>query len=97
MKTIIHGPVTNRDLDDAGLMAGIYPTALITNGMRPLHKSLDHLPHEAHPVCMMQPEETREKARNYTLAQAGEALICKGRNEHLVSLARQYGLPVYEV
>ena len=98
MKTIIHGPVTAKDLEDAGLFAGIYPTMLLTNGVHPLHASLrGKLPVETFPPCPKQPVETAELACDYTLAQTGEALVIKGVNPHLVKLVRQYELPVYEV
>lgn len=95
MRTIIHGPVTADHLADAELFAGITPTSFVTNGLsRPPTKDL---PAEVYPLCDKQPEESRERARNYTLAQNADALICVGENEHLVSLARNYDLAVYEV
>lgn len=95
MRTIIHGAVTANHLADADLMAGITPTSYVTNGLsNPPDKSL---PTEVYPICLMQPEESRERARNYTLVQNADALICVGENDHLVSLARNYDLAVYEV
>ena len=44
----------------------------------------------------MQPVETRERARNYTLVFHSDALVCAGGNDHLVSLARNYNLLIYE-
>lgn len=95
MRTIISGPVTADHLADAELMAGISPTSFVTNGQsRP---PATGLPTDCYPVCDKQPEETRERARNYTLVQNADALVCAGRNDHLVALATSYGLPVYEV
>lgn len=95
MRTIIHGAVTAHHLADADLMAGITPSSYVTNGLsNPPDKSL---PTEVYPICPMQPEESRERARNYTLVQNADALICVGENDHLVSLARNYDLAVYEV
>lgn len=95
MRTIISGPVTADHLADAELMAGITPTSFVTNGLSaPPTKTL---PAEVFPLCDKQPEETRERARNYTLVQNADALVCAGRNDHLVSLARNYDLTVYEV
>lgn len=37
-----------------------------------------------------------EEARNYTLVQNADALICTDRNDHLLRVARQYGLVIYE-
>lgn len=99
MRTIISGPVTARHLSDADLMAGITPTSFVTNGLFsiPDIPSGSRIYTEVFPLCPMQPEESRERARNYTLVQNADALICVGENDHLVSLARHYGLPVYEV
>lgn len=98
MRTIISGPVTADHLADAELMAGISPTSFVTNGQSAPPISIGkHIPTDCYPVCDKQPEETRERARNYTLVNNADALICAGSNDHLVSLAARYGLPVYEV
>ena len=55
------------------------------------------LPTEVFPICDKQPEHSRERARNYTLVHSADALICVGGNDHLVGLARDYDLLVYEV
>ncbi len=95
MRVIISGPVTEDDIGDADLMAGIVPTSYVTNGLSvPPVSSLET---EVYPICPMQPEETREVARNYTLAHNADALICAGENPHLVDLCRAYDLPVYQV
>jgi hypothetical protein len=96
MRVIISGPVTADHLADAELLAGITPTSYVTNGLTDPPRS-NRLPVETYPVCPMQPEETRVRARNFTLAQNADALICVGENDHLVSLARNYDLLVYEV
>ena len=88
MQVILYGPVTADHLADAELMVGITPTSFVTNG-------LSHTPRGSR--LPMQPVETRERARNFTLAQNADALICVGENAHLVSLARNYDLLVYEV
>jgi hypothetical protein len=44
----------------------------------------------------MQPETTRDRANHYTLVHNADALICVGKNEHLVDLAKRYELLVYE-
>lgn len=95
MKVVLSGPVKQRHLDDAELMAGIVPTSFVTNGMWPVPPT--KLPVEVNPPCDKQPEETRELARNYSLCNYGtEAVICVGRNDHLINLARTYGLIIYE-
>ena len=96
MRVILHGPVTADHLVDAELMAGITPTSFVTNGLSHPPRG-SRLPVEVMPICMMQPKETRERARNYSLVQNADALICVGENDHLVSLARHYDLLVYEV
>ena len=93
MRTIISGPVTEADLSDAELLTGLIPTSYVTNGQWvPPTK----LPTEVYPVCPMQPKETAEQARNYTLVHNADALICTHENRHLVGLARSYGLWVYD-
>lgn len=94
MKVIIDGPVSRADLDDAELLAGIEPTSFVTNGQ--WLPPASHLPTDAMPICMKQPEETRERARNYSLVQAADALVTARHNPHLVNLAHSYGLAVYE-
>jgi len=95
MRTIISGPVTEAHLADAELLAGITPTSFVTNGLS--SPPVSKLPTEVYPLCPMQPEESRVRARNYTLTQNADALVCVGGDDHLVALARRYDLPVYEV
>ena len=96
MRVILSGPVTADHLADAELMAGITATSFVTNGLSHPPRG-SRLPVEVRPICMMQPVETRVQARNYSLVQNADALICVGENEHLVSRARDYDLLVYEV
>ena len=95
MRVIISGPVTQDHLDDADLLADIAPTSFVTNGLST--PPACGLPTEVWPVCLMQPDATRVIARDYTLCQNADALVCVGHNPHLVELARSYDLPVYEV
>lgn len=95
MRVIISGPVTAEHLADAELLAGIVPTSFVTNGLS--HPPAGQLSVNVIPICRLQPEDSRERARNYTLVQAADALVCVGENEHLVSLVRNYALLVYEV
>ena len=95
MRTIISGVVTPEHLEDADIMADIVPTSFVTNGRST--PPACGLPVHAIPVCPMQPVETSTRARDYTLVQNADALICVGSNPHLVELARSYDLPVYEV
>lgn len=95
MRVIISGPVTQDHLDDADLLADIAPTSFVTNGLStPPACSLYT---EVLPICPMQPKETSRIARDYTLVQNADALVCVGDNPHLVDLALNYGLVVYEV
>ena len=96
MRVILSGPVTAEHLADAELMAGITPTSLVTNGLSHPPRG-NRLPVEVMPICPMQPVETRVRAREYTLVQNADALICADYNPGLVSLARNYDLLVYEV
>ena len=96
MRVIIHGPVTADHLADAELMAGITPTSFVTNGLSHPPRG-SSLPVEVMAPCMKQPAETRIRAREYSMVQAADALICADYNPGLVSLARDYDLLVYEV
>lgn len=95
MRTIISGRVTMRHIADADLIAGIVPTSFVTNGESE-PPAAAKLPCEVMPICPKLPE-AGERQRNYTLCQSADALICRGENNHLVNIARQYGLLVYEV
>lgn len=94
MKTIIYGPVTQKHLDDADLIAGITPTSFVTNGT---WLWWSELPVEVRPVCPMQPEESRLIANYYSLVLYADALICVGSCPDLVAIAKRYALTVYEV
>ena len=98
MRTIISGRVTAEHIADAELLAGIVPTSFVTNGESspPVEVGKTTLT-EVFPICDKQPEHSRERARNYTLVHNADALICAGKNDHLVGLARDYDLVVYEV
>ena len=96
MRVILSGPVTSDHLVDAELMAGITPTSFVTNGLSHPPRG-SRLPVEVMEPCMKQPAETRIRAREYSMVQNADALICVGENVHLVSLARNYDLLVYEV
>lgn len=91
MRTIIHGRVTPDTLANADLIAGITPTSMVTMGAKP---DLD-LPLTVFPPCDKL-GEMAVPARDYTLVQNADAAIVVGRNPHLVQVARQYGLPVYQ-
>lgn len=93
MRTIISGLVNDDDIDSADLIGGIVPTSYVTNGES--SPPLTVLPETVYPI------EPRlgilgEAARDYTLCQNADALIVAGNNPHLVRVARQYGLPVFE-
>ena len=96
MRVILHGPVTADHMADAELMAGIVPTSYVTNGLSEPPRG-NRLSVEIMEPCMKQPAETRVRAREYSMVQNADALICVGENVHLVSLARNYDLLVYEV
>lgn len=96
MRVIIHGPVTAEHLTDAELMAGITPTSFVTNGLSHPPRG-SNLPVEVMEPCMKQPAETRIRAREYSMVQAADALVCADYNPGLVSLARDYALLVHEV
>ena len=94
MRTILSGPVTANDVDMAGLLADITPTLFITNG-RPA-APIDGVPVEVHPVCEKLGGQMAIDARDYTLCQRAEALILAGENDHLLRVARQYGLRIHQ-
>ncbi len=95
MRTIISGPVNRDHLDMADLMAGILPTSLVTNGAPAPGADLG-LPATCFPICQRL-GMLGEDARDYTLVQNADALIVVGGNDHLIKIARQYRLPVFEV
>ena len=95
MRVIISGPVTQAHIEDADLMAGIVPTSYVTNGLSA--PPTTNMLVATYPLCQMQPDYSRELARNYTLVHNADALICVGENNHLVELAKRGGLAVYEV
>lgn len=95
MKTVLSGRVTAADIADAELIADITPTSFLVHDRQPAPPAELGLTTEVFPICKMRDEDGAILARHYTLANAGEALICVGRNDHLVSLARRYGLKVY--
>ena len=95
MRVIISGPVTQDHLDDADLLADITPTSFVTNGLST--PPACGLSTEVLPICPMQPKDTSIIARDYSLVQNADALVCVGDNPHLVDLARTYDLVVYEV
>lgn len=95
MRTIISGPVTADHLADAELMAGITPTSFVTNGRQVPDADLG-LPVACYPICQRL-GMLGEAARDYTLCQNADALVVAGGNEHLVAVAHQYHLPVFEV
>lgn len=93
MRTIIAGRVTEDTLTSASLFGGIDPTSFVTNGLStppasqrqttvyPIDKALGVL---------------GKDARDYTLAQHADALVLVGQDEHLLRVAAQYGLAVYQ-
>lgn len=95
MRTILYGPVTQRHLDDADLLAGITPTSYVTNGTTVPPAS--NLPVDVRPICDKQPEETRRIANYYGLVLYSDALICVGACPELVTIAKRYALTVYDV
>ncbi len=95
MRTIISGPVTPAHLELADLMADIAATVLVTNGA-PTPSAALGLPTDCYPIDQRL-GELGEMARDYTLCLNADALIVVGHNPHLVGIARQYNLPVFEV
>lgn len=93
MRTIISGFVNEDDIANADLLAGIVPTSYVTNGRS--DPPLSILPVATYPVDVKL-GHFGEDARDYTLCQNADALIVAGSNDHLVRIAQQYGLPVFE-
>lgn len=93
MRTIIAGRVTADTLTAAEMFEGIEPTSYVTNGLSTPPAS--DLPTQAHPICRALGVLGKD-ARDYTLAQNADALVLRGEDEHLVRVARQYGLKVYQ-
>jgi hypothetical protein len=95
MKTVIYGPVEPHHLEDAEFIAGITPTRFLSNGHYLPPPS--NIPVDVDPPSPMLPGELGEKQRNYSLLLQADALICVGGNPHLVRIANDYKLPIYEV
>ena len=95
MRTIISGHVQPDHLGLAELMADIVATSLVTNGATIPRVELG-LPVVCYPI---DPRlgALGEEARDYTLCLNADALVVVGHNDHLVKIARQYRLPVFEV
>lgn len=94
MKTILHGQVTEQHLADAALFAGIEPTSYITNGATspPVsQRATDVIP----PDPMV--GDAAERQNHWRMVLRADALVCVGKNEHLVRSAESVGLLVYEV
>lgn len=91
MRTIISGPATRDTLDSADLISGITPSAIVTNGATP---------DLGLPVTVFKVDpklgSLGEDARDYTLVQNADALVLVGDNDHLLKLAQEYGLAVYQ-
>jgi len=94
MRVIISGKVTQQDIDDADMLAGIVPTSYVTNGKSTPPAS--QLPTDVMPICPKLPD-AGERQRDWTMCLNADALIVAGGNDHLVQCARRFNLPVYEV
>lgn len=95
MRTIISGPVTADTLADAEMFAGIEPTSFVTNDQQSGPPAECGLSTNVFPICRRL-GKLGEAARDYTLCQNADACIVVGGNDHLVRIATQYGLPVFE-
>lgn len=93
MRTIIAGSVTADTLQAAEMFEGIEPTSYVTNGLSTPPAS--DRPTSVHPICKALGAFGKD-ARDYTLVQNADALVLAGRDDHLVRIARQYGLKVYQ-
>lgn len=92
MRTIVVGRVTEATVASAALF-GIEPTSYVTNGLSTPPASQREV--RVFPIDKALGGAGRE-ARNYTLVQNADALIVKGEDDHLVRVATQYGLAVYQ-
>jgi len=93
MRTIISGAIDDQALDQADLIGGITPTCFVTNGL--WEPPFSVLPEKVYPV-EIKLGRLGETARNYTLCQNADALILADDNPHLLRVAQQYGLVVFE-
>jgi hypothetical protein len=90
MRTIVNGPVSNSDLEMADLF-GIVPTRFVINDqcIPPSGLPIDEFPVDRRQGVF------GKAARDYTLCQNADALILVERDDHLLGVAKQYGLRVY--
>jgi len=99
MRVIISGPVEYEDIQDAEVLAGIVTTQLVSNGVEHLPELelfMDLKPPLVFPLDPKILGIFGELSRNYTLVQNADAVIVKGKNKHLLKVARRYNLLVYE-
>lgn len=92
MRTIIDGPVTLEHLSTAELF-GVEPTSYVTNGLS--CPPFSPLSVDVQPVDLKL-GTLGLQARNYSMCQSADALVCIGGNPHLVNVAQQYGLTIFE-
>lgn len=91
MRVLIHGPVTSEMLDDASMLCGIEATSFVSLA-----------PTKLAPCEVMPPEpkigsrRQAEVQRHYTLCQSADAVVMARPDDHLLLVATQYGLPVFE-
>jgi len=99
MRVIVSGPVEYEDIQDAELLAGIVTTQLVSNGVEhlpDLELFIDLKPALVFPLDPKILGLFGVLSRDYTLVQNADALIVKGKNKHLVKVATQYKLLIYE-
>lgn len=93
MRTIISGPVTANDLEDAEIF-GIEPTSFLSDGSEPPPKGvfIDTKVYKADPMLPGEPGVLR---RDWVMCLDAEAIIIVGDNWHLKQCAKQAGLPLF--
>lgn len=94
MRTILYGPV---DMDTLAMAAvfDIVPTCFVVHDRTPPPPVEANLPVWYHPV-ERKLGHGAEAARDYTLCQNADALIITDNNPHLLQVARQYKLAIFE-
>lgn len=94
MKTVLYGRVTESHLADASLFCGIAPTEFITNGS-------SAPPTSKHETSVIRPDpmvgDCAAAQNHWRMVLHADALICVGKNDHLMRVAETIGLIVYQV
>lgn len=96
MKTILHGPVTAQDIEDADMLAGITPTSFLTTEDNQAPPAELGLSCEVIVRSTMMDYEMAQRQQSMRLVTHGDALIMRGDDPELLARAQRMGLVIYQ-